>query len=160
MITLADADARAAEMFLSAAGESASLRLKGEADVFGFVAGDGDVFSLSAVVLMPGRDGVPAGRQVRQPKVPSALVYVVMRRLEHCEIAVHPGIDIALHRDEFFFIVFLGRQLPTTAFDASIMAAKRGVVLGFGLTLDRWRDSNAVLWRWSVLRGFGRWLPV
>src|SRR5208282_1020489 len=85
---------------------SVSLRLEGEVHVFGFVAGDGDIGSLRAVVLMPGGDGVLAGRQVRQLEATSILAYVVVIGLEHRELAVHPRMDVALHRDEFRFVVF------------------------------------------------------
>src|SRR5208282_6903811 len=69
-------------------------------------AGDGDLGSLSTVVLMPSGNGVLAGRQVREFEVASTLAYVVVIGLEHRELAVHPGMDVALYRNEFRFVVF------------------------------------------------------
>ena len=57
---------------------------------------------------MPGGDSVLAGRQVRQLEDPSTLAHVVVRRLEHGKVAMHPGMDAALHGDEFFLLVLLG----------------------------------------------------
>jgi len=44
-------------------------------------------------------------------------------------------------------------QLPTTAFGASILLARRALVLSFGLTLNRWRGTNAFFWN-SLFGGF------
>ncbi len=50
-------------------------------------------------------------------------------------------------------------QLPTTAFGASILMARRAVVLSFGLTLNRGRGTNAVFWN-SLFRGDFSVTPV
>src|SRR5258706_14208795 len=87
---------------------SVGLRREGEFHVLGFVSRDGDVGSLSAIGLMPGSDRVLSGGQVRQLKIAAVLAYVVVIRREHREVAVHPGMYVTFHRDEFWFVVLLG----------------------------------------------------
>src|ERR1700741_292499 len=76
------------------------LRLEGEVHGFGFVAGNGHVLRLSSVILLPGSEGVLARRQIRQRERASIARYRVMGSLEDSQIAVHPGMDVALHGNE------------------------------------------------------------
>src|SRR5882672_1780517 len=88
---------------------SVRLRREGEFHVLGFVSRDGDVGSLSAIGLMPGSDRVLSGGQVRQLEIAAVLAYVVVIRREHREVAVHPGMYVTFHRDEFWLVEFFGK---------------------------------------------------
>src|ERR1700675_5185222 len=57
---------------------SVRFRLEREVDGLRLVAGDGDIGGLGAVVLMPGGDGVLAGRQVGQLEVATIFTNVVV----------------------------------------------------------------------------------
>src|SRR5450631_1313841 len=77
-----------------------SLRLEAKVDRLGFAACDGYVLLLRAVVFMPRGDLILARRQVRQCERAIVLADRVVVGLEHHEPAVHPRMDVALHRNK------------------------------------------------------------
>src|ERR1700684_2925417 len=100
----------AAERLSSAAEWLVSLRFEGKVHIFGFSSGDSDIGGLSAIVFMPGGDCVLPRRQIRQLELARALAYIVVIGFKHDEIAVHPGTDVALHGNKFFFLVLLNNR--------------------------------------------------
>src|SRR6202795_442772 len=97
----------AAEGRSSAAERLVCLRLEGKVHIFGFSSGDSNIGGLSAIVLMPCGNCVLPRRQIRQLELARALAYIVVISLKHDEITVHPGMDVALYGNKFFFLVFL-----------------------------------------------------
>src|ERR1700756_312861 len=77
------------------------FRFETEVDRLGFVAADVRSLSLSSVVLMPGRDRVLARRQVRQSECPAVAGDGIVIGFEYGEPSVHPGMNLALHRNKF-----------------------------------------------------------
>src|SRR5260221_4529364 len=86
---------------------SVSLRLEAEVDRLGLAPGDRDFLLLRAVVFMPRGDFIFSRGQVRQRERAIVLADRVMIGLEHHEPAVHPGMDVALHRNKFRRVKFL-----------------------------------------------------
>src|SRR6266852_9588469 len=81
------------------------LGFESKRDGLGFAAADGDVLGLLAVGLMPRRDGVFARGQVPEGEATTIVSYSVVGVLQHCESAVHPGMHIAFHGNEFRLVV-------------------------------------------------------
>src|SRR5277367_3454541 len=71
-------------------------------DCFGFFGADGYGLVLRAVFFLPRFDGVGAGRQVLQLERAVLGGDRVVGILEHEDVALHPGMDVALHRDGQF----------------------------------------------------------
>src|SRR6202021_3918797 len=71
-----------------------------------FIAGDRDIGGLDAVVLLPCGKSVLPRWQVRQRGGSGAFAYVEVVRLKYGKLSVHPGMDVALHRDKFRLVVF------------------------------------------------------
>src|SRR5271154_5004812 len=71
-------------------------------DCFGFFGADGYGLVLGAVFFLPGFDGVGAGRQVLQFEGTVFPGDGVVGILEDEDVALHPGMDVALHRDGEF----------------------------------------------------------
>src|ERR1700734_2717598 len=61
----------------------------------------GHLLCLGSVGFLPGRHGVVAGRHILNSVVP-AVIGNCVGSLNHHMVAVHPGMDIALHRDRDF----------------------------------------------------------
>src|SRR5256885_16991186 len=96
--------------FCASAGlPSVGLRGEGEFHVLGFVSRNGDIGSLSPIGLMPCSDRVLSGKQIRQLEIAAVLAYVIVIRREHREVAVHPGMYVTFHRDEFWLVEFFGQ---------------------------------------------------
>lgn len=79
--------------------------MKHEVQVFIVASSDGDLFGLRTVKFMPSRDGVVSRRQVWQRKRASVVGDGVMRILEYCKNAAHPGMKLTLHLDEFRLVI-------------------------------------------------------
>src|SRR5271168_5000430 len=94
-------------------GLSVGLCLESEVNLLVFFASNGDIYSPSAVVLVPCGDVVLTRRQVRQAERARISTDVVVRGLQYSEPAMHPGMDVALHRDEFGLVIFFLDRWPT-----------------------------------------------
>src|ERR1700674_938002 len=86
------------------------LRFEDEADGLCLVARNGHILRLLAVRFMPCCDRVLAGGQVRKTEAAIPAGDGVMRILQNCELAVHPRMDVALHRDELRLVEFFGKR--------------------------------------------------
>src|ERR1700676_165636 len=74
---------------------------KAKVDRLGLVPRDRHVLGLGSVIFMPGGDGVLARRKIRQREPAIVLADRKMVGLEQRKPAVHPGMDITLHRNKF-----------------------------------------------------------
>src|SRR6266850_1728862 len=89
------------------------LRLENEIHGLRFAASDGHILRLLAVGLMPGGNRVFSRWQVRQSETPSLASDRETRSLQHDKCAVHPWVDVALHRYELWLVKLFGkRQSP------------------------------------------------
>src|SRR6266540_6813411 len=80
----------------------------------GLVAADRHVLALGAELLMPRRYRVFARRQPFDAEGPVLTRYRVVRRSEHRVPAVHPGVDVALDRNEFRLLPLrMNRRRPS-----------------------------------------------
>src|ERR1051326_4344159 len=86
---------------------SISLGLEAEVDRLGLTPCDRNFLHLRAIILMPRCDFVFPRWQVRQGERSIVLANRIMIRFEHYEPAVHPRMDVALHRNKFRRIKFL-----------------------------------------------------
>src|SRR6266852_9752906 len=77
------------------------LYFKSKIDGLRFAPGNRHILTLFSVGFMPGCDGVLPRRQVWKFEPPIGSRHGVVRILEHREIAAHPRMNIALHKDEF-----------------------------------------------------------
>src|SRR5271163_2678485 len=68
-------------------------------DGFGFFRADGYGLVLGAVFFLPGFDGVGAWREILEFKSAVFPRDRVVGILEYEDVALHPGVDVALHRD-------------------------------------------------------------
>src|ERR1700757_4910357 len=57
---------------------------------------------------MPGGDGVAAGRKIEQSEAPVVTRDGKIRRPQYREVSLHPGMKVALHRDELLVFVCVG----------------------------------------------------
>src|SRR5258707_10315049 len=84
---------------------SVRRRLEDEVDRGGLAAGDRHVLGLGAELLMPRREGVLPRRKSREGELAIRSAHRVARRRQHSEVAMHPGVHVALHRNEFGLVV-------------------------------------------------------
>src|ERR1700758_849514 len=84
------------------------VRQRFERKIHGFAlsAGDGHFLSLSAVLFLPRRDRVFARREALQAEGAILPGNGVVRSVQHHKVAVHPWMNVALHRNEFGLFVF------------------------------------------------------
>ena len=89
-------------------GDTVSVRSssKNEVRSLGFGTRDRDVLRFRIVLFLPSRHRVLPRGQPRDSERSVPACDGVMRRLQHDEVPVHPGMDIALHRNEFGLIPF------------------------------------------------------
>src|SRR5579864_668228 len=78
------------------------LGLESEADCGRFAGRNRHFLCLRAVGLVPCRQGVSPGRHVIQRERTAGVAHPV-RALYHHHVAVHPGMNVALHRDSHLF---------------------------------------------------------
>src|SRR5258708_30584189 len=76
------------------------LRFESKIGSSGRTCGDSHFLSLGASGFLPGRDGVISGRHVTDG-VSAFSVASGVGSLHHDKPAVHPWMDVALHRDHF-----------------------------------------------------------
>jgi hypothetical protein len=76
---------------------------KHEADFLGLVCVDGNGLRGRAQFLVPRFDGVGSGRQIGQIKGAVWLGHGEVGILQHCNVASHPGMDVASHWNCDFF---------------------------------------------------------
>src|ERR1700736_3948510 len=95
------------QIFCSRFGALVRLRLKDEVDGLCLRTRDGHFLILLTVGFMPCRHCVLSRRQVRQAEAAILTGNSVVRILEYCKVAVHPGMDVALHGDKLGLIVFV-----------------------------------------------------
>src|SRR6476646_7524657 len=84
---------------------------EGEVDGGGPALVDLDLTFLLAELLVPGLDRVLTGRHVGDREGPVGTGDREVRVIEHADVAVHPGMDVALHRDHHLGAVELGLLL-------------------------------------------------
>src|SRR6266404_3519784 len=91
-----------------ALSKTCSIRLGSENEVGGFcfVAADRDFLCLRPVTFMPRSQCVFSGREIGQLEFAGTIRNGVVRSLEHHEPAVHPRMNVALHGDKFWLVVF------------------------------------------------------
>src|ERR1700757_835334 len=82
---------------LDGESEVESLRLTGRVD-FNFAG-------LRSERFVPGGDGVAAGRKVRNREYSVLAGNGKIRGFQDGEVSLHPGVQIALHRNELFILV-------------------------------------------------------
>src|SRR5882724_4534849 len=88
--------------------KASSIRLGSENEVGGFcfVAADRDFLCLRPVTFMPRSQCVFSGREIGQLEFAGTIRNGVVRSLEHHEPAAHPRMNVALHGDKFWLVVF------------------------------------------------------
>src|SRR5580692_2575035 len=87
-------------------GPSVRERLKSEIDSLRLAGADRHVLRLRAVLLLPSRQRILSGRKPLQAERPVLAGNCIVRSVQHHKIAVHPRMDVALHRNEFRLVVF------------------------------------------------------
>src|SRR5713226_3071836 len=73
-----------------------------EFDRLRFLGSDGNRLRGGAVLLVPSLDGVGARRQVLQREAAASAGDLEVGALEHGDVALHPRVNVALHRDGHF----------------------------------------------------------
>src|SRR5215469_1958389 len=76
--------------------------LERERNLLRFLGADRHCLVLNAVLLLPGFDRVRSGRKVLDFELAILACHSVVRVLENENIALHPRMDVALHRDGHF----------------------------------------------------------
>lgn len=76
---------------------SALHSLEYEADLLGLVCAKRDRLSRCAQRLVPGFDGIGAGRQAAQIEAAIFTSHREIRMFEYRDVTVHPGMHVALH---------------------------------------------------------------
>src|ERR1700687_1854397 len=89
---------------------SIGFSLKDKANSFGLISSDGDFLCLLAIGFVPSRDRVLTRWQVRKTEAAIPAGNGVVGILQHCEVAVHPRMDVALHRNELRLAEFFGKR--------------------------------------------------
>src|SRR5882757_8713846 len=65
-----------------------------------FAPGNRNFLGLRAIALMPRRQRVLPRRKIRQLEISGSVGNGIMRSTEHREVAMHPGMNVALHGNE------------------------------------------------------------
>src|SRR4030088_1756000 len=80
-------------------------RLECEIRLGGSSTGNRDLLRLGAKLFLPCGKGVFAGSQPLQAELAVVIGDGVVRRPEHGEVPVHPGVNVALHRNELRLLI-------------------------------------------------------
>src|SRR5215472_9415024 len=82
---------------------SASVRLECEVHRLAFARSDGNLLRHRSQFFMPGLNRVLTRRKIRQLEAAVFASHGKVRMLEDCDVALHPGMYVALHRNSNFF---------------------------------------------------------
>ena len=82
------------------------LGFENEIDAFRFAARESDILRLRSVRFVPCGDGVFAGWQIFQAEATVLVGNAEVVRLQNNDVSMHPGMDIALHWNEFRLLKF------------------------------------------------------
>src|ERR1700737_3254889 len=103
--------------------------LKDEVNRERLALGDGDFLALRAVGFMPCRKRIFPWSKFRKRESAIFSRYRKMIRLQHDKISLHPGVDVALYRDELRIIVRVrkGRSSRELNLIPLTIASRQGV---------------------------------
>lgn len=90
--------------------KASGFRGEGEIEREGFTFGNGNFLSLRAEGLVPGGDDVMARRKIRERELAVFVGDGKMPGFQNDEIALHPGVNVALDGNEFLMVVGIGKR--------------------------------------------------
>jgi hypothetical protein len=123
-VCLSDVHGKNPNREIAIAGVASGFWGKGEIERGGAAGGDSDFLRLRAEGFVPGGDGVFTRREIGEAEDAVFTSDREMGGLQDNEIALHPGMNIAFHRNDFRFVVGVGKGRSLGRLDAAPVAIR------------------------------------